>query len=103
MTRMTLRGRKTNPLLVVVSLLVVAEGGCNTRDTSPTSVASTQAEAPSAAPLVPPPPAGEPGITTRAEIGGVHYLEQMMGGAQPDERVPMIVALHPMGGDPADF
>jgi phospholipase/carboxylesterase len=33
----------------------------------------------------------------------VRYLERMTGGARPDERVPMIVALHPMGGDPADF
>jgi phospholipase/carboxylesterase len=33
----------------------------------------------------------------------VRYLEHMTGGARPDERVPMIVALHPMGGDPADL
>ena len=31
------------------------------------------------------------------------FLEHMIGGARPDERVPMIVALHPMGGDPADL
>lgn len=37
------------------------------------------------------------------EIAGVRYLEHMTGGARPDDRVPMIVALHPMGGDPADF
>ena len=33
----------------------------------------------------------------------MRYLEHMTGGARSDERVPMIVALHPMGGDPADF
>lgn len=33
----------------------------------------------------------------------MYYLEQMTGGAQPNERVPMIVALHPMDGDPADL
>jgi DNA-directed RNA polymerase specialized sigma24 family protein len=27
----------------------------------------------------------------------------MTGGARPDEGVPLIVALHPMDGDPADF
>ena len=43
------------------------------------------------------------GSTLRGEIGGVRYLEHMTGGAHPDERVPMIVALHPMGGDPADL
>jgi polyisoprenoid-binding protein YceI len=32
--------------LVVVSLLVVAEGGCNSRDTPPVRVASTQADQP---------------------------------------------------------
>jgi phospholipase/carboxylesterase len=52
---------------------------------------------------VPPPPAGAPRGTTRGEIAGVRYLEHMTGGARPDERVPMIVALHPMDADPADF
>jgi phospholipase/carboxylesterase len=41
--------------------------------------------------------------TTTGEIAGVRYLERMTGGAQPDERVPMIIVLHPMGGDPADM
>jgi hypothetical protein len=27
----------------------------------------------------------------------------MTGGARPEDRVPMIVGLHPMGGDPADL
>lgn len=93
-------------LAVVVSWLVVAEAaGCNSQDTPPTSVASAPApaETPSTEPIVPPPPAGEPGITTQGEIAGMRYLQHMTGGAQLDERVPMIVALHPMGGDPADF
>ena len=33
----------------------------------------------------------------------MRFLEYMTGGARPDDRVPMIVALHPMGGDPEDF
>jgi phospholipase/carboxylesterase len=49
------------------------------------------------------PPAPEPDSTTRGEIAGVPYLEHMTGGARPEERVPMIVGLHPMDGDPADF
>jgi phospholipase/carboxylesterase len=89
--------------IAVVNLLVIAEGGgCKPGDTPPTSVASTQAATPSAGPVMPQPPAGEAG-TTRGEIAGVRYLEHMTGGARPDERVPMIVALHPMDGDPADF
>jgi phospholipase/carboxylesterase len=90
--------------VVVASLVVVVEGGaCNSQDTPPTSVASTQAETPPAAPVAPPPPARAPGSTTRGEIAGVSYLEHMTGGARPDERVPMIVALHPMDADPADL
>jgi phospholipase/carboxylesterase len=58
---------------------------------------------PAGSAVAPLPPAEEPGSTTRGEIAGVRYLEHMTGGARPDERVPMIVALHPMGADPADF
>ena len=42
-----------------------------------------------------------PASITQGEIDGVRYLEQMTGGARPDERVPMIVVLHAMGGEPA--
>ncbi len=49
------------------------------------------------------PKAVEPERTTTGEISGVRYLERMTGGARSDERVPMIIVLHPMGGDPADM
>jgi phospholipase/carboxylesterase len=90
--------------VVVVSWVAATAGvGCNSRDTPPTSVAPPRAETPSVRPVVPPTPAGAPGSTSRGEIAGVRYLEHMTGGARPDEPVPMIVALHPMDGDPADF
>lgn len=65
--------------------------------------ARAPSETPSAGPVAPRPPAGGQVSTTRSEIAGMRYLEHMTGGARPDEQVPMIVALHPMGGDPADF
>lgn len=37
------------------------------------------------------------------QIAGVRYIEQMTGGARPEQPVPMIVVLHPMGGDPAEL
>jgi phospholipase/carboxylesterase len=90
--------------VVVISLLAAAaEGGCKSADAPPTSGASAPSEAPSAAPVVPAPSAAAPGSTTQGEVAGVRYLEHMTGGARPDERVPLIVALHPMDGDPADF
>lgn len=52
-------------------------------------------------PRQPAAPAPAPAAPTRGEIAGVPYLELMTGGAGAEERVPMIIALHPMGGDPA--
>lgn len=81
------------PLLLAVGVLLLAGPGCSRKP----------APSPADSAVAPPPPAGDPGRTTRGEIAGVRYLEHMTGGARPDERVPMIVALHPMGGDPADL
>jgi phospholipase/carboxylesterase len=85
-------------LLLALGVIVVAGPGCS-RKPEPAPMPS---EPPSAGPIAPP-PAAKPGSTTRGEIAGVRYLEHMTGGARPDDRVPMIIALHPMGGDPADF
>ncbi|WP_437793141.1 alpha/beta hydrolase [Sorangium sp. So ce693] len=94
-------------LLLFIGVALLARPGCS-REPAPAPPAGSAAarpssETPSAGPVAPPPPAGAPGSTIRGEIAGVRYLEHMTGGARPDERVPMIVALHPMGGDPADF
>ena len=93
-------------LLLSIGVVLLAGPGCS-RQPAPAPPARSSAVCPpsetrSAGPVAPP-WAGEPGSTTRGEIAGVRYLEHMTGGARPEERVPMIVALHPMGGDPADF
>lgn len=90
-----------------IGVVLLAGHGCS-REPAPAPPAGSSAarpspETPSARPIAPPPPAGEPESTTQGEIAGVRYLEHMTGGARPDERVPMLVALHPMGGDPADL
>jgi phospholipase/carboxylesterase len=92
-------------LLLSIGVVLLAGPGCSCKPAPPAGSAAVRppSETPSAGPVAPPPPAGEPGSTTRGEIAGVRYLEHMTGGARPDERVPMIVALHPMGGDPAYF
>ena len=77
-------------VLAVIALLAVP--ACS-RDTAPPPAASAGPDQLAAA----------PGSTTRGELAGVRYLEHLTGGARPDQRVPMIVALHPMGGDPADL
>jgi phospholipase/carboxylesterase len=74
-----MRWRQALRLLLSIGVVLLAGSGCSRK------------------------PAGELASTTRGELAGVRYLEHMTGGARPDERVPMIVALHPMGGDPADL
>ena len=92
-------------LFIGVVLLVGPGCSCEPAPGSPagSAVAGLSSEAASAGAVAPRPAAGGAGSTTRGEIAGVRYLEHMTGGARPDERVPMIVGLHPMGGDPADF
>jgi phospholipase/carboxylesterase len=81
-------------LLLVIGLVLVAGLGCSrTPATAP----------PPESAVAPPPPSWAPSSITQGELAGVRYLEFMTGGARPDERVPMIVALHPMGGDPVDL
>lgn len=90
-------------VLLSIGVLLLVGPGCS-REPAPLAGAVRPSPAtPSAGPITPPPSAVAPGSTTRGEIAGVHYLEHMTGGARPDERVPMIVALHPMGGDPVDL
>ena len=92
-------------LLLSIGVVLLAGPGCSRKPAPPagSAAAPSPSDTQSAGPVAPPPPPGEPGSTTRGEIAGVRYLEHMTGGARPDERVPMIVALHPMGGDPADL
>lgn len=42
-------------------------------------------------------------VSTRGEASGMVFLERLTGGAQAGDAVPMIVVLHPMGGDPASM
>lgn len=81
---------------LLFSIGVCALVGCG-RKTDARPGAETPLPAPSSQ------SAAAQGKAARGEIAGVRYLEHMTGGARAEERVPMIVGLHPMGGDPADF
>ncbi len=94
-------------LLLVIGVVLLVVTGCSRKQgPAPPAgplAARPPAETPSAGPVAPPPLTEDPGSPTWGEIAGLRYLEHMTGGARPDERVPMIVVLHPMGGDPADL
>ncbi|HNN93107.1 MAG TPA: dienelactone hydrolase family protein [Pseudomonadota bacterium] len=91
-------------MLLCIAAIPAAGMGCSSKRASPRG-------APDAAPpsLVSPSRAGTPGTSDeppsprQGQIAGLRYIEQMTGGARPEQPVPMIVALHPMGGDPAEL
>ena len=104
---LTARHTQGTGLVLALGVVVLAGPGCRRQPGSVPPSGSATARLPSevspAGSLVPPSPAGQPASTTRGQIAGLRYLEHMLGGARSDERVPMIVALHPMSGDPADL
>lgn len=81
-------------LFLCIGVILLVGPGCSRKPVSSPPARSTVAHQL---------PTADLGRTTRGEIAGVRYLEHMTGGARPDERVPMIVALHPMDADPADL
>lgn len=90
------RPQRRSPMTRARLCMVFLVAALSCKQESPAGPASTELVAAAK-------PTGESRGTTRGEVAGVRYLEHMTGGARPDERVPMIVALHPMGGDPASF
>ncbi len=55
------------------------------------------ARAPRPPPPAPPPPRAADGTYS---VGGLHYFEFVTGGAKPDERLPLVLLLHGIGGTP---
>ncbi|MEM6291680.1 MAG: dienelactone hydrolase family protein [Myxococcota bacterium] len=56
----------------------------------------------SAVPL-PKEPAAEPPAPTRPRAGELHYVERILGDANRDDPLPMVVAIHGLGDDPDNF
>jgi phospholipase/carboxylesterase len=51
--------------------------------------------------VLPRPP--RPGGVVEGQAAGVHYLERVVGGAQADDRLPMVVMIHGLGDRPESF
>ncbi len=86
--------------------LLVCALGCDgpppSRSADPAPTPPTPVSAASA-PATPPPPLAEPPPAARPKAGALHYVERILGDAQPDEPLPMIVAIHGLGDDPDNF
>lgn len=99
------------PAMCIVWLgLALGSPGCKR---SPAASPPTES-APASGPAKPAPADPAPGSASSStssmapadisdEIAGVHVIERTLGGALPEERLPAIVALHPLDGDPTGF
>jgi phospholipase/carboxylesterase len=90
-------------LLRVALVGVVAVGGCDTATKQPaTAAAHDDTPAPKSEPSTPAPD-DPPPVARYETAAGLEYAEVMLGGAQPDDTVPMIVAIHGLGDEPHSF
>jgi phospholipase/carboxylesterase len=81
-----------------VLLAVMLAPACGKQAPQPTAVGTKpQREA------LPAAPEPEPEAPPLPVAGELAYLEVMLGGAQPEEAVPMIVAIHGLGDEPQNF
>jgi phospholipase/carboxylesterase len=58
--------------------------------TPPANVATTKVDA-------------QPDPDALPKAGALHYVEIILGGAKPEDRLPMIVAVHGLGDEPRNF
>lgn len=94
-----------SPLRAAV-LALVAVSGCDPATKQPSTPAAHEepaavvAAGPSSAAESEPDGAPDPRYQT---VAGLSYAEVMLGGAQPEDTVPMIVAIHGLGDEPLAF
>lgn len=69
----------------------------------PSEQASEQAEATPPAPALSPAAPELPDLAELPAVAGVHYLEFVTAGADPNATLPMIVAIHGLGDSPEGF
>jgi phospholipase/carboxylesterase len=88
-------------LWVAVCLLPV---GCEAPPPSPrTSPATSAAQSQKAEPAPVDEEVTQPELPPLPAVAGIHYLELVTGGADPDAELPMIVAIHGLGDQPRGF
>jgi phospholipase/carboxylesterase len=76
-------------------------GSASTASSGAPSAPTTPPERPSAAPQAN--AAAAPVVPDDPKAGNLYYVEVVLGGAKPDDELPMIVAIHGLGDDPRNF
>lgn len=94
--------KTSTPTLLVALVLAAPATSCRAepRDQAPTN------EKPDTPPKAPPEAKPEPASEPEPEFqqaGPLHFVETITGDAKPDDRLPMIVAIHGLGDDPRSF
>jgi phospholipase/carboxylesterase len=69
----------------------------------PATTSGTPASASTSPPTTASTAAAEPQPEALPRAGVLQYVEIVLGGAKPDDRLPMIVAVHGLGDDPRNF
>ncbi len=96
-------------LPLAVALVLACDSQAQTQTPPPSKSAPAKAPEPAPAPTKQPaeaaPEETNPEETTPAyqEAGGVQYVELVTGGAQAEDALPLIIAIHGLGDRPEDF
>jgi len=90
--------------VVALSLIGLLSFACEARTAEPSSPKPANQPAlvepaPDASPAQPEPPAA----VELPAVAGVHYLELVTAGADPNAALPMIIAIHGLGDTPENF
>lgn len=91
---------RRSSVLVMLALLLACESSPREQPTASAPLEPALTATPSVEPESPPEPVVAP-LLDLPEVAGVHYLEIVTGGAEPDAELPMIIALHGNGAYPA--
>lgn len=84
-------------LCMIAFVSVIA---CEARPPEPSAQQPVKPAAPAPSRAIPPAPAPADELP---ELAGVHYLEFVTAGADPEAELPMIIAIHGLGDSPEGF
>src|SRR5688500_3007749 len=93
---------------LAVFSLAIAASACGSGDRGGGAAVPAQAQgaSPAATPTAPPaeaeaPPFQAPDAAGWGRAAGLRYLERCLGGARPDDALPLVIMIHGLGDRPS--